>query len=805
MASMRRLAFAAAVLCVTTARGQSVRRDPHIGYLYPAGARRGSTVQIAAGGQYLNGPQEVYVSGRGVRASVVRYVRPIFNLQREQRSVLLKRMADVREKRLKEAGVSPEVLARIRSQAERAWAWMKKAKVKVEDVKLPDHPMLSDLDSKSLRELMHVRHFLFFPRLKRQLNRQLAESVLIEVTVAPDARVGDRELRIRTRAGLTCPVVFQVGQLPEVRELEPNGQRGGVDASKALMLGALPRVRQLLESKPFELPVLLNGQIMPGDVDRFAFRAREGQGLVIEASARRLVPYLADAVPGWFQATVALYDAEGREVAFADDYRFHPDPVLFYRIPKDGRYELEIRDAIYRGREDFVYRIAVSEQPFVTQAFPLGGREGTETLATIGGWNLAARELAFDTGPGGGWLRHASCRGGRLVSNAIPYAVDTLPECEERESNDTSKDAQRIDMPRIVNGRIARAGDVDVFRIEGDAGERIVAEVFARRLNSPLDSLLRLMDASGNVLAWNDDHVRKDKHLHMDRIGLITHHADSCLSAELPKKGTYYVQLSDAQHHGSEAHAYRLHLTGPRADFALRVTPSSLHARPGATVPICVYAMRRDGFEGAIEVRVKAPSGFQLQGGQIPAGRNRLRMTLTAPAKAPGRPVALKLEGVARLDGKAIRRPAEAADNVMQAFLYRHLLPAREVLVAVTKQRWSAPPMTVAGGRTVRIPAGGSTRVRVKAASLRAIKGLMLALNEPPPGLSLRGVSAAPGGLEFGLHADKDAVKVGFADNLIVEAIREYVPKTKDGKPTGRKRRYSAGFLPAIPIEVVQK
>ncbi|KPK50080.1 MAG: hypothetical protein AMK72_03035 [Planctomycetes bacterium SM23_25] len=805
MSFVRRLTFAAAVLSVATARGQSVRREPHIGYLYPAGVRQGSTAQIIAGGQYLAGPVEVYVSGKGVRASVVRYIRPIFNLQRAQRSVLLKRMAEVREKRLEEAGVGSAILARMRSQAERAWAWMKKENVKAEDVKLPDHQLLSDLDSKSLRELMHVRYFLFFPRNKRQLNRQLAESVLVEVTVDPNAPPGDRELRIRTRGGLTNPVVFQVGQMPEVRELEPNDRKGGIDLSRAPILGRMPKVRQLLEPKPVKLPVLLNGQIMPGDVDRFVFRAREGQKIVIEASARRLVPYLADAVPGWFQATLALYDADGQEVAFADDYRFNPDPVLFYRIPKDGEYELEIRDAVYRGREDFVYRIAVSEQPFVTQAFPLGGREGAETLASIDGWNVARKRLPLDTGPGDGWIRYASCRHGGFVSNPIPYAVDTLPECEESESNDTMRDAQRIGMPKIINGRIARAGDVDMFRIEGDAGDRIVAEVSARRLSSPLDSLLRLIDASGKVLHWNDDHVLKDEHLHIDRLGLITHHADSYLSAELPKKGAYYVQLSDAQHHGSKAHAYRLRISAPRPDFALRATPSSLHARPGATVPICVYAMRKDGFGGEIEVRVKAPSGFRLTGGRIPAGCHRMRMTLTAPNKAPAQPVALKLEGIARFGGKAIRRPAEAADNVMQAFLYRHLVPAQEMLVAVRKQRWPAPPMTVAGGRTVRIPVGGSTRVRVRTGNRRPMKGLVLELNDPPEGLSLRDVSVVSDGLEFRLQADGEAVKSGFADNLIVEALREYVPKTKDGKSTGRKRRYSTGFLPAIPVEIVQK
>ena len=58
-------------------------------------------------------------------------------------------------------------------------------------------------------------------------------------------------------------------------------------------------------------------------------------------------------MPGWFQATLALYDAQGKELAYDDDYRFHPDPVLFFKVPEDGQYAIEIKDAIYRGRSGF--------------------------------------------------------------------------------------------------------------------------------------------------------------------------------------------------------------------------------------------------------------------------------------------------------------------------------------------------------------------------------------------------------------------------------------------------------------------
>ncbi len=77
-------------------------------------------------------------------------------------------------------------------------------------------------------------------------------------------------------------------------------------------------------------------------------------------------------MPGWFQAALTLYDAKGKELAYADHFRFHPDPVLYYEIPDDGQYVIEIHDSIYRGREDFVYRIAAGRTAVRDQHLPAG-------------------------------------------------------------------------------------------------------------------------------------------------------------------------------------------------------------------------------------------------------------------------------------------------------------------------------------------------------------------------------------------------------------------------------------------------
>jgi len=69
---------------------------------------------------------------------------------------------------------------------------------------------------------------------------------------------------------------------------------------------------------------------------------------------------------------------------------------------------------------------------------------------------------------------------------------------------------------------------------------------------------------------------------------------------KLPADGTYYAYLGDAQNQGGPDCAYRLRVSAPRPDFELRVAPSTVIFRPGASVPLAVYALRKDGFAGEI-------------------------------------------------------------------------------------------------------------------------------------------------------------------------------------------------------------
>ncbi len=719
---------------------------PHAGYVYPAGGRQGATLDITLGGQNLLNANNAYISGDGVTVSVAEYRRP---MNGNEANTLREEMQALNKKRQEKPGsLTAEERARL--------------------------------------EEIRLKLLKFIPR---PANPSIAENLTLHVEIAPNAAPGARELRVATPAGTTNPVVFLVGTLPEAArpQAEPWSAPGLVvrpRAQRALTLSTT-------STPPVDLtlPVVANGQIMPGAVDRYRFPAVKGQHLVIQAAVRELIPYISDAVPGWFQAALTLRDPSGREIAQADHWRFHPDPVIECDIPADGVYLLEIHDSIFRGREDFVYRLTVGEVPFLTGIFPLGGRGGAKAAVQLAGWNLPVARLNPNT-KGKSGIELLGVPG----SNALPFAVDDLPEAMEKEGNDQRQSAQRVKMPVIVNGRIGRPGDTDWFRFEGKAGEEVVADVMARRLDSPLDSVLRLFDKSGRQLAINDDYDDGGSPLQ-------THHADSHIDFKLPANGAYYVELADAQHQGGAEYGYRLRLSHPRPDYELRVTPASLAARSGGSVPLTVYAIRHDGFDGEIELRLKeAPGGFGIAGGVIPAGQNSVRVTLSAPVGRLESPHRVAIEGRATVAGKEVRRTAAAAEDMMQAFYYHHLVPADallvRVIVAPPPVPWKAFPEKTA----VRLAAGGEAQIQVPVPARRMIEQVQFSLNDPPEGITVEKVVPGRDGVAVTLRADAK-VKPGLKGNLILEA---YVERQVNPQRAQRWKQ-PLGTLPALPFEVVGK
>ena len=630
---------------------------PYIGFVYPAGGQQGASCLIRLGGQTMDDVYAVVVSGQGVSAKIIEYNRRLGN---QEQALISEQLRDLKRAR-KGAAPSKQAAAPMMDMMMMAAA--------AAAAPTGDTAAVSAQDVLIARLEKRIDDFIQTPACA-----SISTLLYVEITVAPDALPGEREIRVVTLRGVSNPLPFHVGQVPEYTR----------KAMRTATIQVLGKEAQSLRKRPPEeaqdrvaIPCTVNGQIASGEMNEYRFAARAGQHLVITTLARQLVPYIADAVPGWFQPVLALYDANGKEVAYDDDYRFKPDPVILFEVPKTGDYVLAIYDAIYRGREDFVYRIAIGEVPFVTSIFPLGGRAGEPAALKMKGWNLDGAELTPPTTNTPAGVITVVAHKGDFLSNRTPFALDTLPECFEKEPNNTLSRAQKVTLPIIVNGRIDQPDDWDVFRFEGKAGETVVAEVSARRLDSPLDSMLKLTDAGGKLLAFNDDCEDLGA-------GVNTHHADSYLRATLPADGQYYVHVGDTTRKGGEEYTYRLRISAPRPDFALRVVPSSVSLRGKSSASFSVYAFRKDGFTNTVKLVLKdPPPGFSALPVLLTGTQMVKSFTFKTDLKETKGPITLTVEGRAQVGDVEVVHAAVPAEDRMQAFLWRHLVPAQELSVLV--------------------------------------------------------------------------------------------------------------------------
>lgn len=604
---------------------------------------------------------------------------------------------------------------------------------------------------------------------KKKPNSQkkaIDEVVKLKVAISKDAVPGDRELCLITDTGISNKLIFNIAQLKEVMETEPNDNR------------------EHAVSLP-ELPVLINGQIMPGDIDFFKFAAKKGQHLVIEAAARALIPYMADAVPGWFKICLTLYDAQGKELAFADDFRYEQDPVLFYNIAADGNYFLAVRDSIYRGREDFVYRIKIGELPYITHIFPLGAPSGKNPVPVkIFGVNLPTDSIDVDVDKTAPVIQKISVKNNGIVSNRVSFAVSGYPEVLAADSCKTRETAQKITMPVVINGQITTPGEKNYFCFEGKKKQTVSVEVYARRLGSPLDSFITLFNSRGEVLKENDDSKDLTE-------GYLTHHADSSLTHVLPENGIYTVQIYDTQGKGGMEYAYRLRISAPDPDFVLIVAPASLTISKGGAAMLTVYVIRKEGFNGQIKLNLKDnASGLILNGTVIPENSKKVRITISSSEQSPAGITLPVLEGTALINGKTVCHTAIPAEDETQAFSLHHLVDSGEETVLVNDSSpfiisAAIPPqgfIELVPGKEVSIPLE-----IIRKPDLQIPVSIQLV--EPPKGISIKNsfIPAAKNKHAVILKVETNA-PVGIVDNLIltgtayIDREEPPAPKKEDSK-----------------------
>jgi hypothetical protein len=210
-------------------------------------------------------------------------------------------------------------------------------------------------------------------------------------------------------------------------------------------------------------------------------------------------------------------------------------------------------------------------------------------------------------------------------------------------------------------------------------------EVNARRLGSPFDAFVKVTNEAGKVIALNDDHYDAGS-------GMNTDHADSYLMVKLPADGKYFVHLGDTSRRSGKEYAYRLRISQPQPDFELRVVPSRVCIRSNNSTAVTVYAIRRDGFDGPITLNFKdLPPGVESSAVTLPAQKETARITVKTSLTVMDKPVNVTIVGSAKIGDREIVHEAVPAEDRMQAFLWRHLLPAETLPLLVFNPSYQRP------------------------------------------------------------------------------------------------------------------
>ncbi len=558
--------------------------EPYVGYLYPAGMKKGTTSQIIVGGQALWGNVKPLISDPGIKVLSVTVVPNFSNPTENQRRYLQKCLVH-----LMEGGT--DLLPPPEEAEQEGWRtnpWWKK---------------MDTLDTLS-RSL--VAKDLYLKRNALQATPSIQQLLIVELEVPDAVKAGEYSIRFFSGNGVSNVKRFFVDDAGHFNE--------PVFAPPAFAAtNALPVIDTV--------PSIVNGQILPGETDRFIFHLKAKQDYTFSLCGRELQPLIGDAVPGHFQAVLRIVDTNGTEKAFADDDYNQVDPVLRFTPEQDGDYTLEVRDSLYRGRADFVYRVVTTE-------------------GTI---PYCPRESAI----------------------VVPQTMHTM----------TADEAQ----PKILNaqeslviiGTFSEKGHTDIFRVQAVKDEELVIEVFARRLDSPLDSRLRLRNPDGTLLAENDD-----ANVELN-IGSFVQNTDSYLRVKIPANGVYSIEFSDRIHGGDENYRYRLQIRHPAPDCTVYSAKSNLNI-PENGAALTFYAVRTDGFDGPI--KLLCDDWPIADNAEILAMQNSGTIRFKPSPTRTYLPKAIHLFAEFTVNGRTIKKAIVPADDIMQAFAYQHLLPAPDLV-----------------------------------------------------------------------------------------------------------------------------
>lgn len=229
------------------------------------------------------------------------------------------------------------------------------------------------------------------------------------------------------------------------------------------------------------LPATIAGALdRAGDADFYRITLKTGQQLGVQIVAK----------PGP-EFVLTVCDDGGKPLAESSNGR------LGFTAPADGIYAVGVRDRDYNGTGP--YRLHLGEFPVVTGVFPLAVQRGKTADVHVAGVNLGS--------PHGKTVRvsvPATAMVGTKIS--VPHGVADAVGTAEITVGEFASVVAAADgaadlrtLPATVDGVVVPDGR-GVVRFPAKKGERLVVETHARRLGSPLDSAIEILDATGSAV-----------------------------------------------------------------------------------------------------------------------------------------------------------------------------------------------------------------------------------------------------------------------------------------------------------------
>lgn len=420
------------------------------------------------------------------------------------------------------------------------------------------------------------------------------EKLRYVVTISPDCPPGIYEARVMSKLGISSSRIFSVGTLPEVLQKGPN---------------TTPET-----AMPIEVNTVCNSTMAVRGIDHFVFTATKGQRYLIDCAARR--------VDSKLDAVLILADAGGRDLIVDRQGK-----AIDFVAPEDGRYFVKVHELTYKGGPEYFYRLTVQNLP---DGAPLPAFASTRSVSSAS-WPPAG----------------------------LPVAAALT----ETEPDNASGVVQTISLPCDLAGSFFAAADVDVYEFEAKKGEVWWIEVGSERLGRPTDPAVLIQRVVGegteqtlvDVTEFTDipSPMKPSSNGYAyDGPPYDAGSPDVLGKFEVPEDGRYRLQISDlfGGTRRDPSNIYRLTIRQAAPDFA--VVAWALHMelrngdrnalskpvalRAGGSMALEVVAIRRDGFDGDIELSMSdLPDGVSAQGLKIPAGKTRGIMVVTADQHAP--------------------------------------------------------------------------------------------------------------------------------------------------------------------------